>query len=362
MSNALPLNASTLRPGDRLPDFVLPGLDGKLRKFIWSFGGSPVALVAVDDLKTIDAEQFAAFRTACRQATVTLVVVAGTPVAAAAGPWSKLSGGADDALLLCDGERKFVPALLAAGGIGLAPSGPLRLRIVVLDPNQRIAATFDTRPLPAATEAMPAVADAVRSTGDSGMVLRAPAAPVLVLPRVFEPDFCAQVIRLWHKGDHKDTGVSSRYGNVGVEKLKRTEDYMVAEPMMQKAISDRLAYRIGPELGKVFAFDREFSFDAHVVLSYSAEGEHFFSAHRDNGAPTTADRAFAVSLNLNDDFEGGELVFPEYSALKVCPPAGAAAVFSCSLLHEALPVTRGRRFVLTTFFRAKDSQAGRRPA
>ena len=122
---------------------------------------------------------------------------------------------------------------------------------------------------------------------------------------------------------------------------------------MQKAISDRLAWRIGPELIKGFGFDREFSFDAHVVLSYSADGGHFFGAHRDNGAPSTADRAFAVSLNLNDDFEGGELVFPEYAAVKVKPPAGAAAVFSCSLLHEALPVTRGRRFALTTFFRQK---------
>ena len=109
---------------------------------------------------------------------------------------------------------------------------------------------------------------------------------------------------------------------------------MMAEPMMQKAISDRLAYRIGPELVKVFAFDREFTFDAHVVLSYSAEGRHFFGAHRDNGAPTTADRAFAVSLNLNDDFEGGELVFPEYAGVRVSPPAGGAAVFSCSVLHR----------------------------
>jgi predicted 2-oxoglutarate/Fe(II)-dependent dioxygenase YbiX len=127
----------------------------------------------------------------------------------------------------------------------------------------------------------------------------------------------------------------------------------VREPMMQKAISDRLAYRIGPELVKVFAYDRQFSFDAHVVLSYSAQGQHFFGAHRDNGAPTTADRAFAVSLNLNDDYDGGELIFPEYAGVRIRPPAGAAAVFSCSLLHEALPVTRGRRFVLTTFFRQK---------
>jgi hypothetical protein len=346
-------NALSLRPGDRLPDFALAGLDGKLRKLIWSFTGEPVALVAIDDLRNLDGEQFTAFLARCRDAATVAVVACGNPVAAAAPLWAKLGGQDDGPLLLCDGERKLVSALLAQGGVALGPSGSLRLRVIMLDPNQRVATTFDTRPLLAAAEAIGAVADSVRSNAGAGQVIGSAMAPVLVLPRVFEADFCTQVIRLWHKGDHQDSGVSSRYGNVGVLDLKRTEDYMVVEPMMQKAISDRLAWRIGPELIKVFAFDREFSFDAHVVLSYSAEGQHFFGAHRDNGAPTTADRAFAVSLNLNDDFEGGELVFPEYAGVKVSPPAGAAAVFSCSVLHRALPVTRGRRFVLTTFFRAK---------
>lgn len=343
--------ALSLKPGDRVPDFVLPGLDGKLRKFVWSFIGKPVALVVADDLKTLDPEQFAHFAGRCAAAAVEIVVAAMTPVTSATAPWSKLDRG----LLLCDGERKFVPLLLAqGGGVSFGQSGMgLRQRVIVLDPDQRIAGSFDSRPLIAAAEQIATLANAVSSRGDDGVVVRAPTAPVLVLPRVFEPEFCTQVMRLWHKGDHKDSGVSSRYGNVGMQDLKRTEDYMVTEPMMQKAISDRIAYRIGPELVKVFAYDREFTFDAHVVLSYSAEGQHFFAAHRDNGAPTTADRSFAVSLNLNDDYEGGELVFPEYSSLKVCPPAGAAAVFSCSVLHAALPVTRGRRFVLTTFFRTK---------
>jgi len=345
--------APSFRPGDRVPDFALPGLDGKLRKFIWSFTGAPVVLVAADDLKTLDTEQFAALAARCKEAATGLVVLAGTPVAAAAAPWAKLGGDAGGRLLLCDPDRRLVAALLSPGGVGFGQPGALRVRVIAIDPNQRVAATFDTRPLLAAAEAIGALADSVRSNGGEGLVITTPMAPVMVLPRVFEPDFCTQVIRLWEKGDHKDTGVSSRYGNVGVAELKRTEDYMVTEPMMQKAISDRLAYRIGPELTKVFAFDRQFTFDAHVILSYSAEGKHFFSAHRDNGAPTTADRAFAVSLNLNDDFAGGELVFPEYAGVKVSPPAGAAAIFSCSVLHQALPVTRGRRFVLTTFFRQK---------
>jgi predicted 2-oxoglutarate/Fe(II)-dependent dioxygenase YbiX len=345
--------ALSLRPGDRIPDFALPGLDGKLRKLIWSFTGEPVALLVIDDLRTLDGEQFAGLLARCKDAATVPVVICGSAVAAAASLWAKLGGNDDGPLLLCDGERKFVPALLAQGGVALGSGGGLRQRVIVLDPNQRVAATFDNRALLAAAESIGSVADGVRSNVGATQVIGTAMAPVLVLPRVFEPDFCSQVIRLWQKGDHQDSGVSSRYGNVGVLELKRTEDYMVVEPMMQKAISDRLAWRIGPELIKVFAFDREFSFDAHVVLSYSAEGKHFFGAHRDNGAPTTVDRAFAVSLNLNDDYEGGELVFPEYAGVKVSPPAGAAAVFSCSVLHSALPVTRGRRFVLTTFFRAK---------
>ena len=347
-------SAPSLRPGDRVPDFALPGLDGKLRKFIWSFTGEPVAMLVVDDLRGVDAAHFRELMTACKAASTTLVVVCANDVAAAAPAWSKLGCGADSGpLLLCDGGRQFVPALLAQGGMPLGQISGLRTRVLAIDPNQHLATSFDARPMLAAAEQIGAVADRVRSNGGSGIVLTSPIAPVLVLPRVFEPEFCTQVIGLWKKGDHQDSGVSSRYGNVGVLELKRTEDYMVVEPMMQKAISDRLAWRIGPELLKGFGFDRGFTFDAHVVLSYSAEGRHFFGAHRDNGAPTTADRVFAVSLNLNDDYEGGELIFPEYAALKVRPPAGAAAVFSCSVLHEALPVTRGRRFVLTTFFRQK---------
>lgn len=348
----------TLRPGDRLPDFALPGLDGKLRKFVWSFTGAPVCLIAVEDVASLDAGQLTALCTTCALSAVVPVVVAGNSVGNAAAAWARLVQGERDApLLLCDAERKFLPALLAqgSGGLGFGAGGGslLRLRVIVLDPNQRVAATFDGRALAAASEAMPALARSVRADGGAGQLLQTPMAPVLVLPRVFEPEFCTQVIRLWSKGDHADSGVSSRYGNVNVAELKRTEDYTIVEPMMLKAISDRLAYRIGPELTKVFAFDRQFTFDSHVVLSYSAEGKHFFGAHRDNGAPTTADRAFAVSLNLNDDFEGGALIFPEYAAVRVSPPLGAAAVFSCSLLHQVLPVTRGRRFVLTTFFRQK---------
>ncbi len=188
-------NAPNLRPGDRVPDFALPGLDGKLRKFLWSFTGDPVALLAVDDLANLDAAQFGALLLACTASCVTPVVVAGNAVAAAAAPWAKLGGSAETPLLLCDTDKKFLPALLSAGGIGLGSAGGLRMRVIVLDPNQRVAATFDSRALPAAAEAMAATAASVRADGGADQVVSTPMAPVLVLPRVFEPEFCTQVIR-----------------------------------------------------------------------------------------------------------------------------------------------------------------------
>ncbi len=69
------------------------------------------------------------------------------------------------------------------------------------------------------------------------------------------------------------------------------------------------------------------------------------------------DGRFAVSLNLNADYDGGELMFPEYGAARFRPPTGGACVFSCSLLHEAAPVTRGERFVYVPFLYDEEAAA-----
>jgi predicted 2-oxoglutarate/Fe(II)-dependent dioxygenase YbiX len=50
----------------------------------------------------------------------------------------------------------------------------------------------------------------------------------------------------------------------------------------------------------------------------------------------------------NRSFEGGELTFRESSGHRYDVKEGTAIVWSCSLLHEVLPVTAGRRFILGT--------------
>jgi hypothetical protein len=50
-----------------------------------------------------------------------------------------------------------------------------------------------------------------------------------------------------------------------------------------------------------------------------------------------------VTINLNaEEYDGGDLRLPEFGRQAYRAPTGGAVVFSCSLLHEALPVTRAR--------------------
>lgn len=62
-----------------------------------------------------------------------------------------------------------------------------------------------------------------------------------------------------------------------------------------------------------------------------------------------AHRRFALSIPLNDDFDGGGLAFPEFGRRSYTAAPGSAIVFSCSLLHRLEPVIRGTRYVFLTF-------------
>jgi len=90
--------------------------------------------------------------------------------------------------------------------------------------------------------------------------------------------------------------------------------------------------------------------ERYLVACYDGDNGGHFNAHRDNTTKGTAHRKFAVTLNLNsEDYEGGELRFPEFGSCTYKPPTGGAVVFSCSLLHEALLVTRGTRYAFLPF-------------
>ena len=109
--------------------------------------------------------------------------------------------------------------------------------------------------------------------------------------------------------------------------------------------------RLVPEMKKVLHFHR-WDMEALRIGCYKAADSGFFNIHRDNCNPSVAKRKYAITVNLNTgDYEGGTLRFPEYGNELFAPPAGGAIVFSCSMLHEVLPVTKGERYTLLTFLK-----------
>jgi predicted 2-oxoglutarate/Fe(II)-dependent dioxygenase YbiX len=90
--------------------------------------------------------------------------------------------------------------------------------------------------------------------------------------------------------------------------------------------------------------------ERYIVARYAADEGGYFRPHRDNTTKGTAHRKFAVTINLNaEEYEGGDLCFPEFGPQTYRAPTGGAVVFSCSLLHEARAVTRGRRYAFLPF-------------
>jgi peroxiredoxin len=177
-------------------------------------------------------------------------------------------------------------------------------------------------------------------------------APVLVLPNVFEPEFCRHLIGLYEAHGGEESGFMREVGGKTVAAHdhghKRRKDYVIEDQEVIGQTQARFKRRVVPEILKVHQF-KVTRMERYIVACYAAEDEAHFRAHRDNTTRGTAHRRFAVSVNLNDDFDGGEVSFPEYGPRGFKAPAGGAVVFSCSLLHAVSKVTRGRRFAFLPF-------------
>jgi predicted 2-oxoglutarate/Fe(II)-dependent dioxygenase YbiX len=129
---------------------------------------------------------------------------------------------------------------------------------------------------------------------------------------------------------------------------KRRRDHFIEDEQVIRQIQQRFTRCVAPQLLKAYQY-RVTRMERHLVGCYRAEDGGHFAPHRDNTTKGTAHRQFAASVNLNADFDGGEVSFPEYGPRGFKPPPGAAVVFSCSLLHSVSKVTRGRRFAFLPF-------------
>ncbi|MCR0981474.1 2OG-Fe(II) oxygenase [Roseomonas populi] len=185
-------------------------------------------------------------------------------------------------------------------------------------------------------------------------------APVLTLPRVLDPEFCRELIALYERHGGQESGFMREVNGRTVGMLdashKRRRDHEIAEEPLRAALRAQIQRRLLPEIERAFQY-KATRIERYIVACYDAADGGHFRAHRDNTTRGTAHRRFAVTMNLNDDFDGGELWFPEFGRQRYRPPVGGAVVFSCSLLHEATRVTRGTRYATLPFL--YDEEAAR---
>ena len=316
--------------GERLADFVLMDRSGLPARFYAHAGGRPTVVVfddAGDDPRLVDL----AGRLNARDDVALCCITSREPA------------GATGVMMWSDPERTVAEAYGVAAG---------ELTVVVLDPNLRVVGV----------EVGDHVADRVVALLDTA-VHRDPAvqvmmqAPVMLLPRVLDVAYRERLIQVWEEEGSIETGVQNSSGDVLDASYKRRRDHTVHNAELLRELSSVVGRRVMPEVRKAFAF-RATRFEGFKIGCYDASTGGFFRPHRDNLTSSTAHRVFALTLNLNDGYEGGQLRFPEYGNQLYRPAAGAALIFSCALLHEVLDVTAGRRFVLLSFLYGEPAAPG----
>jgi predicted 2-oxoglutarate/Fe(II)-dependent dioxygenase YbiX len=214
---------------------------------------------------------------------------------------------------------------------------------LLVDPMLRAVAAF---PLGGGESAIETLAKAIRFMPLPDW------APVLMAANVFEPALCERLIAHHRETGGEPSGFMREIGGkttlVTDPQHKMRRDREISDEALCAMLRERVRSRLVPMVKRAFQFEPT-RMERYIVGSYEAGAGHF-RPHRDNTTKGTAHRRFAVTINLNaGDYEGGDLRFPEYGARTYRAPTGGAIVFSCSLLHEATPVTKGTRYAFLPF-------------
>ncbi len=236
---------------------------------------------------------------------------------------------------------------------GVANDAVLSPGVFLIDPAFRIVMAEPVENTPAVMTRL----DLELSRGQDGEQFP----PILTLPRILEPELCGELIACFRRGQPSLSGFAANVEGRTVEQynpvLKRRTDVTIEDPTLAGAVRGRLETRLFPMLKRAFSWQAT-RIERYLICRYASEDQGFFFAHRDDVTAGTAHRKFAVTLNLNaEDYEGGELRFPEFGRRTYKSPTGGATVFACNLLHEATPVTKGERFAVVPFLYDEEGEA-----
>lgn len=230
-----------------------------------------------------------------------------------------------------------------------------------LDPNLRVVSAHKNLEPSAMAKAMLADYRAALSTyaaANAAPRIISKQAPALIIPDAFTPEFVRKCLDAFENGETYEGKVGIQSQSQYKPDVKSRTDFIPLGELLSE-IDEKLSRSVFPEIKKVFGFEVTHR-ELYKIGMYDSAKGGFFRAHRDNFDEPMFYRRVAMTLHLNDDYQGGGLRFPEYSEDIYRPDAGAAIIFSCANMHEAMPVLSGKRFVLVGFFYGEQDEAYRR--
>jgi predicted 2-oxoglutarate/Fe(II)-dependent dioxygenase YbiX/peroxiredoxin len=223
-------------------------------------------------------------------------------------------------------------------------------RTIVLDPMLRAVADIAQDIPQGHAETVRGVLSGLPRVDDSAGVPMV--APALIVPRVFSFELCSFLMEFFEQQQGVESGfqfdISGKTTTVHDHRLKRRSDVPLVAPEVRDLVRGQIVRRLVPEIERYFQF-KATRMDRYIVARYDSEVGGHFSRHRDNVNAGAQHRRFALSINLNKEFEGGDLVFPEFGRKAYRVPEAGAMVFSCGALHQVIPVTKGRRYAFLAF-------------
>ena len=163
--------------------------------------------------------------------------------------------------------------------------------------------------------------------------------PVLLVPNVISEELAQRLIANLEENAEASHQTHTDY---------KSRIHVHPSKELELALDNKLSKSLLPEIAKVFYSDISHR-ETYKTCCYSADDLGCFGKHRDTIAPHLH-RRYAMTLVLNDDFEGGGISFPEYSDEVIEVPKTWAVVFPGSLFHQVNTIGVGRRYVVISFF------------
>ena len=333
-----------LRPplavGDIAPQCVLTDLEGKIVDLRSdSIAGNPIVVVFCPQFTSAVQATLADFRAHAQE-------LADARVFSVTQEFAKVA---------VEHKAGFPMLLDRKGEVSLAFSATSRDKptTVVLRPNHHVAGIFKDAPETHAEKVSILVRRLITERQPTPTVSHP---PVLIIPEMLSLEDCQRLVSIYETRGKEFVAPGVGYDEMQSDYKMRIPEYgrgdridhWIVDKDTCVFLDHRLVNRVLPEIAKAFHY-RITKYERMRIGCYQGIRGGELHGHRDNVPPTTY-RRFAMSINLNtDEFIGGELRFPEFSDQRYRLASGDALVFSSSLLHEALPVTSGRRLVLLAF-------------